>query len=90
MTKGATAAGRFPEQELAIRRLCAHDPRFLGICEDYDEAVAALRRWEATGTSGGDRVEEYRQIVTDLESEIEAALSVEAARMRRQSGGSDD
>jgi hypothetical protein len=84
MTKGATAAERFPEQELAIYRLCAHDPRFLGICEDYDEAVAALRRWDAADASRGDRVQEYRQIVADLEGEIETALAAEAARTRRQ------
>ncbi len=84
MTKGTAATERFPGQELAIHRLCVRDARFMGICEDYDEAIAALHRWESAGASRADRVEEYREFVADLESEIETALAAEGARMRRQ------
>jgi len=51
------------------------DPSFRAICEDYGAAVEALRRWEASGAAGSRaRVDEFRQLVRDLEVEIRAAL----------------
>ena len=40
---------RFPECELAIHRGYAQDSEFRGLCDDYEEAVTALRYWEAPG-----------------------------------------
>ena len=86
MPKVACIVGRFPERELAIRRLCAHDPDFVAICEDYDEAVGALRHWQAVGTPGDPRTEDYRLLVTDLETEILARLDRSRDRRPRPLG----
>ncbi len=66
----AGLASRFPRHELVMRRLHAHDQAFRAICEDYYEAMQALRHWQSAGTSSGDRVEQYREMLNDLESEV--------------------
>jgi hypothetical protein len=68
LTSLASLAARFPDRELAIRRLCHRDSEFLGVCEDYEEAVAALRRWQARADEA--KAEEYRRLVAELEEEI--------------------
>lgn len=68
MTSLASLTARFPDRELAIRRLCHRDSEFLGVCEDYEEAAAALRRWQARADNA--KAEEYRRLVTELEEEI--------------------
>jgi hypothetical protein len=61
---------RFPQRELDIRRRCASDAHFRSICSDYEEAVAALRRWQKTGREGDAKVEEYASFLAELEAEI--------------------
>ena len=61
---------RFPRHELAIRRLYSRDATFREICEDYDEALRALRYWQSAATSSDPRIEQYRELVSELESEI--------------------
>ncbi len=61
---------RFPRYELAMRRLYAADPTFRAICGDYDEALRALRYWQADGAHSGCRIEQYRELLDDLEREI--------------------
>ena len=73
--KIAAIVGRLPEQELAIRRLCNRDPDFLGICEDYDDAEAALRHWEGAGDAYTARAEEYRQLLGEIEDEVLQGLA---------------
>ena len=70
----AAAVARFPLRELEIRRQCARDPKFVEICEDYDEALQALRRWEAAGPAGATQVKDYRRIRDELEAEILTTL----------------
>ncbi len=65
---------RFPERAGSIGRLRAEDPRFGAICEDYAEAQRALAYWLAVGHTG-QRAEEYRQMVGELETEALAALT---------------
>jgi hypothetical protein len=65
-----TLVSRFPRHVLAIRRLYAADARFRTICGDYDEALRALRYWQAAGASSDCRIEQYRELLDDLESEI--------------------
>jgi hypothetical protein len=65
---------RFPERELAIRRLFARDARFKEVCEDYEDASKALRHWEAAGSSGEAKAEDYRRIVAELEADVLAYL----------------
>jgi hypothetical protein len=65
-----TLVSRFPRHVLAIRRLYAADARFRTICGDYDEALRALRYWQAAGASSNGRIEQYRELLDDLEREI--------------------
>ncbi len=68
MPRIASIIGRFPEHELAIRRFCNRDSEFLCVCEDHGEAAAALDRFRLANDEM--RVDEYRQILADLELEI--------------------
>jgi hypothetical protein len=65
---------RFPRHELAIRRLYARDAAFREICEDYSEALRALRYWQTAASSSDPRIEQYRELVSELESEISNLL----------------
>jgi hypothetical protein len=73
---------RFPGAELAIHRLCAHDGAFRAICEDYEEAVAALRRWEAADEA---KAADFRRLASEIEAEIAAFLD-EPGEARRPPG----
>ena len=70
----AAIVTRFPLRELEIHRRCARDPKFAEICEDYGEALQALRHWEGAGPAGAARAEEYRRILEELEAEMLAIL----------------
>ena len=51
-SKIAAVVARFPERELEIHRQYARDPKFQEICEDYSDALVALRHWEGAGPAG--------------------------------------
>ena len=70
MLKVVVVVNRFPERELEIHRLSARDPAFKTACEDYSDALAAFRHWQAKGPAGSERAKEYREIVGELEAEI--------------------
>ena len=75
MSDGIEAlARRLPQHASTIRRLQARDPDFRSICDDYDDARRALQHWEAAGQAAPERVEEYRQILKELEAEALAIL----------------
>ena len=67
-------ARRFPQHASTIRRLQARDPDFRSICDDYGEAQRALKHWEAAGQAAPGRVEEYREMLKELEAEVLAIL----------------
>jgi len=67
-------ACRFPRHAPTIRRLQARDPSFCSICDDYAEARRALKHWQTIGGGSDRRVEEYREIVNELEAEALAVL----------------
>ncbi len=69
-----TIIDRFPRREFEIRQRCASDQQFRSVCEDYEEASAALRHWEKAAREGDRRVEEYRLFLTELEAEVLAQL----------------
>ena len=59
---------RWPHRELSIRRLFTKSADFRTICEDYEEALRALQRWQAAGSDG--KAEEYRSLAAEIEAEI--------------------
>jgi hypothetical protein len=73
-SKVAAVVARFPDRELAIHRRFARDPKFEEICEDYTDALEALRHWEGAGLAGAARAEDYRRIRDELEVEILGVL----------------
>ena len=67
MARIAHVLSRFPTAELVIHRLYVQDPAFRGICDDYEEAVAALRHWEACNDA---RAGDFRLLASEIEAEI--------------------
>ena len=41
--------------------------RLSGDLEDYDEALRALRYWQSAASSSDPRIEQYRELVNELE-----------------------
>jgi hypothetical protein len=75
---------RFPDHELAIRRLCNLDSEFRGACEDYCEAAEAVVRWSKTELM--DRAEEFRVILKELEADILDVLNADQLRVAKRDG----
>ena len=74
---------RFPGRWGDIAALGQASEDFRALCEDYGEAVEALRRWQASTADpvASARIEEFARLVAELEAEILAALAAaEAAR----------
>jgi hypothetical protein len=63
---------RFPAKAAVIRRLWKESESFRSLCEEYQLAVATLRRWEDEGQQ--QRIREYRTLVHELEGDIADAL----------------
>lgn len=61
---------RFPEHELTIHRLGAHDATFRSICADYNEALRAYRTLAVDPGRGQARLADYQEFLSDLEREI--------------------
>ncbi len=60
----------------------AQDPEFLTLCEDHDDCVDALRYWTKSKASEAEtKVNEYRDLIQELEKEVTEAL--EAMMPRR-------
>ena len=62
-------ASRFPRHELAIRRLY-----FSVHLRGRQRSLRALRYWQSAGTSSDLRIEQYRELVNELEGEISNIL----------------
>ncbi len=68
---------RFPDRSDTISLLASKDPEFRAVCEDYDVCINALRYWNQSETPEADsRVDEYRNLIRELEGEIMQALAV--------------
>ena len=71
-----------PQYQLQIRRRCARDEYFSSVCADYEAATAALGRWLAEGEKAVPKVDEYRQMLVELEAEILALLNHQDQELR--------
>lgn len=70
---------RFPDHWAAITALLRADADFRSLCEDYGQAVEALRRWQASpGHETSVDVREFLNLVAELEQEILSALGTES------------
>ncbi|AYG62103.1 hypothetical protein [Rhizobium jaguaris] len=65
---------RFPHRELPIRRLLAQSAEFRAVCADYEEALAAMRHWQATNCDA--KAKEYGAFASELEAEIVRMLDL--------------
>ncbi|MCZ6860962.1 MAG: hypothetical protein O7I42_11930 [Alphaproteobacteria bacterium] len=64
----------FQTSALTVHRLMRDDPAFRELCEDYEEAAAAMEFWSSPGRRTKARAGEYRALVGELATEIELAL----------------
>ena len=66
---------RFPNNNSTIDLLIAEDLEFLDLCEDYEACVNALLYWaDSNAPEAKTRVNEYRTLIEQLETEILQAL----------------
>lgn len=68
---------QLPQHRHALRERMLVDREFRSLCEDYGDAREALRHWEVSADRNrAARVEEFRRLMAELESEILAELGV--------------
>ena len=72
---------KFPDHELAVRRMLLRDRDFCSVCENHEACLAAVRHWEAQGNQ--ERAGEYRRLSAEIEQEILAYLSRSAPETRQ-------
>jgi hypothetical protein len=72
---------KFPDQKHALDLLAAQDSEFLALCEDHDACINALEYWARSKEPEAEtRIDEYRNLVRELQEEIAQALT----RINRQ------
>lgn len=64
----------FPDHALVIRRRQRDDPTFRELCDDFEEANRASIYWRSAPNQSEERANQYRELVTELEAEIENLL----------------
>lgn len=64
----------FQASALTLHRLMRDNPAFRELCEDYEEAAAAIEFWSSPGQRSKARASEYRALAGELAAEIELAL----------------
>ena len=75
---------RFPERWRDIAALGQTSEEFRALCDDYRDAVEALRRWHAltADPNAPARIEEFARLVAELEDEILVELNRDGGRPR--------
>jgi len=67
----AHALNRFHSLRVRIEEAVLRDTRFRSLCEDYGEAVEALKFWSQSSDARAEKlIAEYKQLLVDLEREI--------------------
>ncbi|TCR79643.1 hypothetical protein [Rhizobium sp. BK376] len=65
---------RWPHRELSIRRLFTRNADFRALCEDYEDALRAMRHWQDAGSEP--KAEEFRNLAAEIETEIVRMLDL--------------
>lgn len=65
---------RFPAWRQQIEQLNRKDAEFREICQDYELAAQTLARWSQSTLKTEARIQEYQQLLQELEAEIQEAL----------------
>jgi len=69
---------RFPNHKGAINRIFRENETFRTICEDYQICTRALGRWnQSDSEEAPERIEEYKAMLRDLETELFQFLNPE-------------
>lgn len=84
-----SVVARFPDREFEIHRRLAADETFRMVCADFEEAVAALRKWRGAGSARANYAEEYAQLVEELAAEIVMRLDPAPPPAPSPHGGQD-
>jgi len=68
---------RFKNHDSRIEREMLKNPEFRSLCEDYGDAVEAVRNWSRSrDPSAANKTVEYRGLVLALEQEIRDHLNL--------------
>ena len=74
--KHSAILDRFPEKSEIIISLMARNAEFLGMCEDLEACMNALRYWSQSNEPNAEnRIREYCDLVRQLEEEILQAVA---------------
>lgn len=66
----------FPDMAGSIKQCLSDSRNFRSLCEDYDLAAEALRYWQrADAPQAPQRIEEYRNLLDELEAEIRSEIA---------------
>jgi hypothetical protein len=75
MSDGADASHVVVKRRKEIEQLSARSESFRDLCSDFAIAEEVLRKWEVSSApEREERCAEYRQLISELAEEIEAAL----------------
>ena len=77
---------RFSDQKFSIDQLMAIDSEFLSLCDDYDACINALQYWtKSKEPEAESMIDEFRNIVRELEEEVIEALITPKTRSLKRS-----
>ena len=77
---------RFSDQKYSIDQLMTKDSEFLSLCDDYDACINALQYWtKSKEPEAESRIDEFRNIVRELEEEVIEALITQKTRSLKRS-----
>ena len=77
---------RFSDQKYSIDQLMTKDSEFLSLCDDYDACINALQYWtKSKEPEAENMIDEFRNIVRELEEEVIEALITQKSRSLKRS-----
>ena len=79
---------RFPYHELAIERLARSSESFREMCEEYNDGIESLERWQQARRPEAE-LTELRDSLADLEAEILETLQKDATAGSSRRGRAD-